>query len=185
MKFLMLIFMMMASFSVSAIPETEIVIATDIPEDYGIEFPRALHLDHLYFSTEEAPTERRFVRSMTIDAGETDRDGGNYELNLLYYGNLSRPYDIVLSAESVGGFRLKDSQIVENIPLDVRFERPETLSDEIEVDINDDGSAHLSVNAIGPVRGVEVLDMVCTWIPASDTVPGEYIADIVVRMEAL
>lgn len=184
MKLFLILIMMMTSFSVSAIPETEIAIATDIPEDYGIEFPRALHLDHLFFSTEDAPTERRFVRSMTIDAGETDRDGGNYELNLLYYGNLSRPYDIVLSAESVGGFRLKDAQSVGNIPLDVRFERPDTLSDEIEVDINDDGSAHLTIYNPGPIRGTEVLNMIFTWNAVSNVIPGEYIADVVIRMEA-
>ena len=90
----------------------------------------------------------------------------------------------MLSAESDGGFRSSD-HTADSIPLDIRFERPGIMDDAFSVDINDDGSAHLHINTDGPVRGVEALDMIFTWTPASDTVPGEYVADIVVRMEAM
>lgn len=184
MKYIVILIMMLASFSASAIPETELVLTTEIPEDYGIEFPEAIHLDHLYFSVQTTPTVRDFIRTDTIDTGSITSSDGYYRLKLLYYGNLSRPYNVMLSAESDGGFRSSD-HTADSIPLDIRFERPGIMDDAFSVDINDDGSAHLHINTDGPVRGVEALDMIFTWTPASDTVPGEYVADIVVRMEAM
>ena len=185
MRFALILIMMIASLSLSAETENELVLMTDIPEDYAVEFPDAKHIDHLYFSTDDAPTERNLVRTPTIDVGATERGGdGYYELSLFYYGNLSSVYDVVLSAESYEGFTpASTSSGSETIPLGIRFEVPDAKRDEIEVNINTDGSAHLRIEPSGPMRGLEVLDMVFTWEVNEDAMPGEYMADVYLKME--
>ena len=183
MKLIYLLIMILASIPLSAVPESKISLVTDIPEDYGIEFPEAVHIDHLYFGVEENPTERDFIRLPIIEVGNTSGgDTGYYRLNLYYFGNMSGAYDVKLSAESVGGFRLAGST-AESIPLDVRFEIPEVLQDSFDVEINPDGSAQIAISPEGPVRGREVVNMVFSWDAGGNAVPGEYVADVFVRME--
>ena len=180
MKIIALIIMIMVAMELPAVSESKITLMTDIPEDYGIEFPEATHIDHLYFGFENAPTERDLVRSQIIDVGHDE----DYRLTLYYFGNLSGNYDVRLTAESEGGFRHVEHSS-DPIPLDVHFEVPEVLEDDVDVDINLNGSSDVRIHPTGPVRGKKVVDMVFTWDAGSNAFPGEYIADVFIRMETV
>ena len=80
-----------------------------IPEDYGIDFPSALHLDRLYFAVEGENGNLELLTENDLNIGIATRTFGSVDLCLLYYGNLSKPYTVQLVVDAGDGFILMDS----------------------------------------------------------------------------
>ena len=156
--------------------EESLMVNAVIPEDYGIEFPEAFHMDRLYFSyTQEADA---LISSDHMDAGLMQVGENEFRISLLYYGNQSKDYTFILEADADEGWRDDMGNV---IPLDMKVVDA-TDTDDISVTERDRGSAEITIPAAGPRRGDAAVDIILEWLGSPDPEPGTYTADVNLRM---
>lgn len=160
--------------------------SADIPEDFGVNFPdHAKRLDRLVFAVDvDIDTESAESGSGVsyihedglIDIGDiTVNDGVSF--SLLYYGNLSQPYDVVVSIDKGAGFVSMEDGI-SRLPMEVFMSAPETPSDYVKVRRIDDENIQLTVEPAGIMQGLRVLDIDVGWQEGFEALPGRYMADL-------
>ena len=88
-------------FIVNYLFSADVDVNLTIPEDYGIDFPSALHLDRLYFAVEGENGNLELLTESDLNIGVATSTFGSVNLCLLYYGNLANPYATRLQLTSV------------------------------------------------------------------------------------
>ena len=160
-------------------------VVTTVPEDFGIVFPEAIHLDRLYFAMANEEGELELITEPDIDAGILWGDTGSMEISLLYYGNLAEPYAVDVYTDVGDGFRLATEGFgTYIIPITPVFSMPE-LTEGVLATVSlseEEDSAALIIRPSGPIRGGRVLDLVLNWEGGRDLLPGDYVADISIAL---
>lgn len=152
-----------------------------VPEDYGIDFPSALHIDRLYFAMENEQGDLELLTESDIDVGIVYSSFGTVNLSLLYYGNLSQPYSVQLAVNAGDGFRLEDNELgVFLIPISPVLSLPHltNLSASDVILSAEENKADLIINPVGPIQGDRVVDIALNWNGGRDLLPGLYTAEV-------
>ena len=182
-KIMMMIFILISVYLFSVSEET-LTVSTTVPEDYGVEFPgQYLHMDRLYFAimtsdgysylSEHAPLFINYNSSM-----------GKYCINLLYYGNQSTSYDVVIEVDPGLGWVRNDDVDELNVPIVIELAKSDGPQD-IRVDDSGERQVALSVPPAGPRRGEKVLDINLSWDGYGQLSPGVYEADLKITMTTI
>ena len=144
-----------------------------IPEDHGIVYPsNALRMDHLLFRINDVLVEKDGIAEVTFDWIH------NFiTVDIVYYGNLSTDYDVILVADSNSGWISKDDP-ADYIPISVYFNEYQGENG-IKSSIGDSPeSIDIYVPASGPRRGQKVAEMIVYWEPGLALQPGYYDMDL-------
>ena len=161
---------------------SDIDVSISVPEDYGIDFPTALHLDRLYFAMENEKGELELLTEADINVGVAYQPFGSVDLCLLYYGNLSQPYVVQLVIDADDGFLLENAEPgTFVIPISPVISLPQLTGGLATSDVllsAEENKADLIVNPVGPVQGERVVDIALNWNGGRDLLPGVYTADI-------
>ena len=172
---------------IAADPTTpvKLTLRTDVPENYGIVFPEGLRIDSLVMSLKGRQEETmKLLDDGSYHIGSFADYPDGLDLELLYYGNFSSPYDVFLSvsASEDGWEGLTAS---ETIPVTVAFNAPDAVPEGVDLDFHDESTVRLTVDRIGPQRGLEVLDMKILWNDSLSIVPGAYATDLNIELTAI
>ena len=161
---------------------SDIDVSISVPEDFGIDFPSALHLDRLYFAIENSAGEFELLNEAYIDAGFAYGPFGSVNLSLLYYGNLSQPYTVQLVIDAGEGFIFESKGAdAPSIPIIPVISLPQLTGGLTASDVLlsvEENKADLVINPVGPVQGERVVDIALNWNGGRDLLPGVYTADI-------
>ena len=186
-KILLMIFILVIALPLSAaVDDTHtITLETEIPEDWAIEFPNALHLDKLFFAEINVGDDYSLLVHSDLDFGISRGGRETRRLVILFYGNPAQTYDVELTSRSDAGFvheEMKDEGY--QFPLNIEFQVPEFIPDGVGIEISEDKTrAFLTVDPNGPISGLRVLDMVFSWDGENILVPGVYNADVELLLE--
>ena len=186
-KILLMIFILVIALPLSAaVDDTHtITLETEIPEDWAIEFPNALHLDKLFFAEINVGDDYTLLVHSDLDFGISRGGRETRRLVILFYGNPAQTYDVELASRSDAGFvheEMKDEGY--QFPLNIEFQVPEFIPDGVGIEISEDKTrAFLTVDPNGPISGLRVLDMVFSWDGENILVPGVYNADVELLLE--
>lgn len=168
-------------FIVNYLFSADVDVNLTIPEDYGIDFPSALHLDRLYFAVEGENGNLELLTESDLNIGVATSTFGSVNLCLLYYGNLANPYAVQLVVDAGEGFILLDSTQAEfTIPISPVVSQPQ-LTNLTATDVllsAEENKADLVINPIGPIQGERVVDIALNWNGGRELLPGLYTADV-------
>lgn len=163
-------------------------VATVVPVDYGVLFPAdGLHVDRLYLALEKNGGDRTFLTTddTFLDTGLITSHPNGLVFEFLFYGNLDSDYTVEVSADGGRGFVLQGRDIEYNIPLDISFSEPDELPEGVTLDIRDDVTAVMNVRTLGAESALEVLNLNLSWVDSPDSIAGEYMADLSVKLTTL
>ena len=174
-----IVFLLLLSISIAALnsadmTKQELILETVVPENYGIHVPdEALSLDQFLFefSTDNGTSELLTDSRFSIGSFE---DMNMQSFTLIYYGNLSSEYNVVIRADSLNGFINQDSDGY-SIPVSVSYSEPEDKPEDIRItDDEEYGVCSVIIPPAGPRRGVDVVNLEISWDEQRDLRPGTY-----------
>ena len=175
--FILLIF---SVFILQAVEYRTIEMEANIPEDFGMIFPDAIWLDRFAFEITSKGGDRELLRVLPLSMGSIEEESGSFEFTLLYYGNQSVPYNVIIS---LGNTVLSGS--VSNIPLYGEIRRSPETSFDIEVNDVGPGRALIHIPPAGARNGVPVADVILSWKGLRDADPGRYSAELEIGLIVL
>ena len=153
----------------------------DVPDDFGVNIPSdSVRLDRLVFALDSEFSDLNYLASNNdLYIGDVTKYPEGITLNLLYYGNLSYPYDVVISTNSGRGLSaILEGDATASIPLFVKIEESEELSDGVAVSEIDENNTRLTIDPTGLRQGDNVLDVNINWDASATLLPGRYHADL-------
>ena len=154
-----------------------------VPEDFGVEFPaNAVRLDRFVFEISVTEGQKQLLDSWVFPIGVVEDNFGYREITLLYYGNPSKAYDVVLNFD-ISEMTLNGEPLGDSIPFWMEFERSEDADDDISV-IEDSESNSVSVHipSAGIRLGVPVVDIRFYWDISGSVLPGDYAAELNIEL---
>ena len=161
--------------------EEKLSFIAEVPDDFGVSIPAdSIRLDRLVFALDlESEDFNYLVSNKDLYIGDISEYPEGITLNLLYYGNLSYPYDVVISTDSGRGLAaiLEDNAAV-NIPLFVKIEESSELNEGVVVSQIDENNTRLTIDPTGLRQGDNVLDVNINWDATAALRPGRYHADL-------
>lgn len=164
------------SVSVCAIEPEHLQFTAVIPEDYGVHKPAdAWSIDKFVFEKYDGS----LITSENVSLDELSDSLEEFELTMLYYGNLGYPYNIRVGIDPGNGWYKSQNGNTYLIPIDIAYSEPDDIEEGISIDevaVND--SIGVQIAPSGPRRGDAVLDIRFTWEIGRDVIPGEYSADV-------
>ena len=117
----------------------ELILETVVPENYGIHVPdEALSLDQFLFEFSTEVGTNELLTDSHFSIGNFD-DVSMLSFTLIYYGNLSRDYNVIVKANSQNGFVNTNGDSDVSIPVTISYSEPEEKPDDIKItdeDIN-------------------------------------------------
>ena len=147
-----------------------------IPEDYGVHKPSdAWSIDKFVFEKYDGT----LITSENVRLEELSESLEEFELTMLYYGNLGYQYNIRVGIDPGNGWYMNQDGNKYLIPIDISYSEPDEITEGISVDeaaMND--SIGIQIEPVGPRRGEAVLDIGFAWEIGRDVLPGEYSADV-------
>ena len=153
----------------------ELILETVVPENYGIHVPdEALSLDQFLFEFSTEVGTNELLTDSHFSIGNFD-DVSMLSFTLIYYGNLSRDYNVIVKANSQNGFVNTNGDSDVSIPVTISYSEPEEKPDDIKItDDEEYGICSIVIPPAGPRRGVEVVDLNISWDSQRDLLPGNY-----------
>lgn len=176
-RFYILLILIISTLNLHAtdINSQELILETIVPENYGIYVPdEAISLDQFLFefSTEAGTSELLTDSHFSIGSFE---DVSMQSFTLLYYGNLSSDYNVIVKAGTRNGFVNNNAGDAISIPVDINYSEPENKPEDIKIiDDEEYGICSILIPPAGPRRGVEVVDLNISWGSQRDVIPGNY-----------
>ena len=171
-KILILILSALLSFSLFAEQTESINIEAVIAEDYGIVIPKeAIAIDRLIFEIELESGENCLLEKSELALGELSVGHGESSFTLLYYGNLSSDYDVVLTSTSSGLYAIQGEGF---IPIEIEILRDKDCMSVIETTSYSPNEVRLVVPAIGALEGEPVVKFLIKWDSPRDLPIGRY-----------
>ena len=167
--------------------EEPLIFTVTIPLDYGVTVPEdAIMLDKFAVSVVTAQGVQSLVREDTFYVGTiSEAQPGSMDFVLLYYGNLPYSYDADITVDAgIGWYMYKDDEIF-TIPIAVGYYIPDNLDPSVSVGVEHEGSIPIHIKPDGPKNGMPILGIELSWEGIRDIVPGDYQADIDIRVDVL
>ena len=175
----------LSGFAVSM--EEPLAFTATIPVDYGVSVPDdVIMLDRFAVGVEMEQGVQTLVKADTfyigmINAAEPD----SINFVLLYYGNLPDSYDISIAADpGVGWYMYRDAEIF-TIPIGSDYYVPENLDPSVVIGEKQEKTIPVHILPDGPKNGIPVLGVTLSWEGERNIIPGEYQADIDIRVDVL
>ena len=156
-----------------------VTFSTTIPDDYGVVFPSdALRLDRFFFEMPDGDLVAIEGISSPIIASDTS----SLLLDILYYGNLPKDYNVVLEANTTGWVYSVDGTTT--IPVSISI--PDYIGEKgISAEEDQNGNSLISVPAVGARRGDKVGTLVIRWEYPQELLPGYYSMDIDLNLRSV
>lgn len=153
-----------------------------IEEDYGIVIPDdVLRLDRFVFEYVDNSGASHLLRESTFDVGSLLIDENETVITLLYYGNLSSDYEVVISGDMGEGWNIGDAIL----PVNISFLEAEDKPQDIVVRETRYGEASILVPATASRSSVPVVDLVLSWSGEEGLLPGSYNANFTLELSAI
>lgn len=183
---LLLVFSVICIFAADEIKTLE--VSAIVPLDYGVVFPDdGLCIDRLYLAMESAEGDRTFlsVNNSSVNAGLITEYPEGMVFQFLFYGNLSHPYQVMISADAGKGLVLQSEDNQSSIPVVLGFEIPEVGHENVDLQLLDDTTAMLHVETLGAVSALDVLELRIRWDESPEFIPGNYKADLSLELTVI
>ena len=183
-KFLLIAFVSIFSLvSLWAVGNESMTLNAIVPEDFGVEFPpEAVRLDRFVFEIDSENEQHQLLDSWMFPIGIVEDNFGYREITLLYYGNSSKAYDVILSF-NMGDMTLNGEPFGDSIPFWMEFERSEDADDDIQVfEDQDSDSVRVYIPSAGERLAVPVVDIRFYWDISGSVLPGEYAAELSIEL---
>ena len=170
-KILSLLILLVLALPLCAKQYESINVEAFVPDDYSIVIPEAVSIDRLVFEIELESGEDELMVEPEFSLGELSVGSGSTSFSLLYYGNLSSPYDVVINATSDG---LINEGNGARIPIEIEIIRDDDCLSEIETTSLTADEMHLVVPPMGAIEGEPVVKFIVTWDSPEDLPLGHY-----------
>ena len=170
-RFILLMLSCLFLLPLMAVDYESIDITAIVPEDYGVIIPDAFVLDRLVFEIELASGEDELLLENEISLGELSIGKNTAGFSLLYYGNLSSDYDVLITAYTDGIYN--DSR-TGHIPVEIEIFRDNECLSAIETTSYSNNEIRLVVPPIGAIEGERVLNFVLSYDSPRDLPVGRY-----------
>lgn len=181
-RFVCVFLAVLMMFPLFAEERKSIDIEAIVPDDYGIVIPEAIAIDRLVFEIELESGEEELLTENELFLGELNSGLESSSFNLLYYGNLSFPYDVVLRATSTGLYSPDSSG---HIPVEIEVLRASDCNPEIETTSLTDDEMHLIVPPMGLMEAESVLTVSLSWDSPRDIPLGRYVGTVDVELRSI
>lgn len=167
--------------SLASLFAREVPYVTNIPDDYGVQFPAgALFLDRFAFEIEPEGGFSYLINGNSVDIGTMteDRESG-FSFNLKYYGNLSHEYNVHLKATI-------PAEMQEDNFLPASIDITDISDDEsVEVACRDRDEVDIFIKPDGLKLGIPVVSTKLSWDIGQDILPGEYSTVLFLELSAV
>lgn len=188
-KYLVLLLaMLIFCTSVFALPlEDSLVFTATIPLDYGVNVPDdAVMFDRFAIGLETDSDTHVIVRENTFHVGEIiETLPDSLSFIMMYYGNLPFPYDVSIRIDpGTGWYMYQDDELI-SFPVSVSYDAPQNPDPSITIGEEREGSVPVHIEPAGAKNGMPVLEVTLGWEGLRDGIPGEYRADIGVRVDVI
>lgn len=160
--------------------EKSLNFSASVPEDFGVYIPsNSVRLDRLVFAFDNELHDFDYlVEHSDLYIGDITDYPNGIELAVLYYGNLSYTYDVVISTDTGRGLVSIDGIDKGSFPLYVTISEPSNALNSVEVTKLDENNTHLRIEPSGLVQGEKILDLDIRWDESLIDFPGTYRADL-------
>lgn len=171
-----------------AVPmEEPLAFTATIPVDYGVSVPDdVIMLDRFAVGVEMEHVVQTLVKEDTFYIGTiNEAEPGSINFVLLYYGNLPDSYDISIAADPGMGWYMYRGDEIFTIPIGFDYYVPDNLDPSVVVGEKQETNITVHILPDGPKNGIPVLGFTLSWEGERNIVPGEYQADIDIRVDVL
>lgn len=171
-----------------AVPmEEPLAFTATIPVDYGVSVPDdVIMLDRFAVGVEMEHGVQTLVKEDTFYIGTiNEAEPGSINFVLLYYGNLPDSYDISIAADPGMGWYMYRGDEIFTIPIGSDYYVPENLDPSVVIGEKQEKTIPVHILPDGPKNGIPVLGVTLSWEGERNIIPGEYQADIDIRVDVL
>lgn len=185
-SFLLVFAILSCALSAVSIEEPLVFTAT-IPNDYGVAVPEGvILLDRFAISAKTIEGVEALIREDTFHVGTiNEAEPGSMDFVLMYYGNLPVSYDVDIAVDpGIGWYMYRDGDL-HSMTIDVDYFVPENPDPSVAVGEENQGGIPVHIAPDGPKNGMPILGIDLSWEGERDIVPGEYQADIDIRVDVI